>query len=1258
MAIGVEIVKKSIKLLGFVPLDGEADVYVKSYAQHEGYSLRVDVSANRIEYADSSFNEPAQILVRNRAASNFSRPENLVVLECVNRLLEKGYAPGCIELEKVYPSGRGHSAELDILVNTPNGQAFLMIECKTWGKEYEKELKKMLTDGGQLFTYYKNATSAKHLCLYSSRLANNAFESVNSIVDTLEEWAALSETKDIHERWNKVFKKNGIFEDYASPYNIVHKRLTYGNLENMDEEDSGKIYNQIMKILRHNGVSDKPNAFNKLLNLFVCKIIDENKNPDEEVAFQCWDGLSDEELQMTLNDLYKDGMSRFLDIDVIDHPMDEVEKKLGGLENFANKAELISIITDLRLKKSPNFAFIEVLDERTFELNANIVREIVELLQGYKFRYEQKHEFLGNFFELLLNTSMKQEAGQFFTPVPIAKFIISSLPLEKFVYDRIRADEPLPTVIDYACGSGHFLTEFMAQMQGIIEKTDTNNASPSNRKKFAAWSDSVKFSWADEYVYGIDFDNRLVKTAKVSAFFNGDGEATIIWGDGLDGFEDSKTYKGKLKKVASNKKDNGQFDILISNPPFSVTAFRHNLKDGAKNFDLFDSLTDNSSEIECLFVERMKQLLKEGGWAGVILPSSILSNGGIYSRAREIIFKYFNVKAIVEFGSGTFMETGTNTIVLFLERRSDNDHEKINQAINAFFANKRDVTVMGIERAFSSYVTNVYDGLNFEDYISLISENANDAMKNHELWKDCSRDFGEVPYTKAFEVEKEKMLFFLLTHKQDIILVKSGQKQDEKTFLGYEFSKRRGHEGIKFLPKGTMLFDESGNVSNSKKINSYIHDAFLGKPVCAVDEVVAKYASHGRLSGFFEYGTSRFGKRVNLRIKPSVKLMQRNKEMLVELGAICDVISGQSPESEFYNEDGVGLPFYQGKTDFTEKFLGAPRVWTTSVTKEARKGDIVMSVRAPVGPVNFVESDICIGRGLAAIRCDESKIIPLYLFCLLSSMQEEISGRIGMSFDSISRDEILALKILLPSLEVQRQIVAEFEAIEKEIDGVKIRITELGEEVKAKFLDMFGDPVANPMGWDTEKLSQVSTKIGSGATPRGGESSYVESGVSLIRSMNVYNGYFKYDGLAFITDEQAKQLDGVTIQENDVLLNITGASVARSCIVPNNVLPARVNQHVSIIRCDPAQLNYVFVNAILTNDSYQRLLLSLGESGGMSRQAITKMQIEDLTIILPPIKLQDGFAEYMSNATESITEQQKLLDKLIVNRKNILERYL
>src|SRR5690606_3570544 len=142
-------------------------------------------------------------------------------------------------------------------------------------------------------------------------------------------------------------------------------------------------------------------------------------------------------------------------------------------------------------------------------------------------------------------------------------------------------------------------------------------------------------------------------------------------------FATSNDFKDLLKiSDKTYPQDNKQFDIVISNPPYSVSAFKGTMMEEEKAkhaFDLYNRLTDQSSEIECLFIERTKQLLKDGGVAGIILPSSMLNNTGIYTQTREIILKYFDILGITELGSGTFMATGTNTVTLFLRRRNNAD---------------------------------------------------------------------------------------------------------------------------------------------------------------------------------------------------------------------------------------------------------------------------------------------------------------------------------------------------------------------------------------------------------------------------------------------------------------------------------------------------------------------------------------------------------------------------------------------------------
>ena len=171
--------------------------------------------------------------------------------------------------------------------------------------------------------------------------------------------------------------------------------------------------------------------------------------------------------------------------------------------------------------------------------------------------------------------------------------------------------------------------------------------------------------------------------------------------------------------------------------------------------------------------------------------------------------------------------------------------------------------------------------------------------------------------------------------------------------------------------------------------------------------------------------------------------------------------------------------------------------------------------------------------------------------------------------------------------------------------------------------------------WKTYKLSEVTTKIGSGATPRGGKEAFKESGISLIRSQNVLDFYFSTDGLAFIDGKQASKLSNVEIESKDVLLNITGDSVARVCQVPDEWIPARVNQHVAIIRADNKLLYSDFLKYLLLTYQNKNELLNLS-SAGATRKAITKSMIEDYKITIPPLTEQHAIANILSALDDKI----------------------
>lgn len=907
--------KKLIQQLGFLPKENTSGIFIKKYI--DGYCIEVD-------FEKETFHFGGKIKIQGKDSQNISKPEDWVVLECVNRLLDKGYKPENISLEKVYPAGHGFSGRLDVCVTREDGSEYLLIECKTYGKEFEKEFTRMKKDGGQLFTYFNFSRKADVIMLYASELNGKKIVYKNEIVKIEEDYRT-GDVKDFYDKWSKLTKDNGVFDSWVKPYNYESKALTINELEAIKPEDSGFIFNRFLEILRHNVVSDKPNAFNKIFTLFLCKIYDEKSkdNTDEELDFQWIEGKDDDiSFQLRLTDLYKKGMEDFLDKKVTDFSDEDFDSKyaslFGGDENL--KALLKTDIAKLRLEKNNEFAIKEVYDKKSFLENAKVVKEVVKLLEKFKIRYTQKQQYLSDFFELLLTTGLKQESGQFFTPVPIAQFVIKSLPIDTIVEQKLTAgkkDELLPFIIDYAAGSGHFLTESMHEVQRLLIKADTTKLK-SEAKSFIDVSKIRHFDWALQYVYGIEKDYRLVKVGKVGCYLHGDGLANVIHSDGLSNFK-HKDYKGKLGKTDKDfPQENKQFEVLISNPPYSVSAFKNASREYYRenDFDLYDRLTDNSSEIECLFIERTKQLLKDGGVAGIILPSSILSNTGIYSKSREIILQYFDIVAIAELGSNTFMATGTNTVTLFLRRRNNYESINLKIAVTTFLTNLQDVTLNRIEKPVTKYVNHVWEGITFDDYVSLLKKTPNKAVTEHEIYIEYQKKLkaknDKEFWTMLLEKEADKLFYFIIVFPQKVVLVKSGEKDAEKRFLGYEFSNRRGSEGIHPMQRGkniedcTQLFDPEV-FDNPTKASTYIYKAFAGDYDFVIDEAMQNNISRHNLIDMLTFDRVEFEKNISLSVKKKVKL--ESKWEIFKLNQLVSIVRGASPRPirEFNTTDINGV---------------------------------------------------------------------------------------------------------------------------------------------------------------------------------------------------------------------------------------------------------------------------------------------------------------------------------------------------------------
>ena len=367
------------------------------------------------------------------------------------------------------------------------------------------------------------------------------------------------------------------------------------------------------------------------------------------------------------------------------------------------------------------------------------------------------------------------------------------------------------------------------------------------------------------------------------------------------------------------------------------------------------------------------------------------------------------------------------------------------------------------------------------------------------------------------------------------------------------------------------------------------------------------------------------------------------------LGELCDIVMGQSPMGNSINENN-GIEFHQGKTNFGDKFLMESGIYTTSPIRIAEKKTILLCVRAPVGIINITERQVCIGRGLSSLKPRLGLELLYLYYCLLSKQNYFESNSTGSTFKAISSKVINNTIIQFPPKPTQLSIVSELDKLNELIQIKKEQLKDYDALAQSIFYEMFGDPVENEKGWEVKKLGELCSKIGSGATPRGGNESYKDEGISLIRSLNVYNNEFRRKDLAYIDDEQAAALSNVTLLENDVLLNITGASVARCCIVPSDLLPARVNQHVCIIRPLDNVLVTIFLNKVLTNISYQIRLLALARSKGATREALPKSVVDSLLVPLPPLPLQHFFAQKI----EQIEQQKAAIQKTITDLESLL----
>lgn len=336
-------------------------------------------------------------------------------------------------------------------------------------------------------------------------------------------------------------------------------------------------------------------------------------------------------------------------------------------------------------------------------------------------------------------------------------------------------------------------------------------------------------------------------------------------------------------------------------------------------------------------------------------------------------------------------------------------------------------------------------------------------------------------------------------------------------------------------------------------------------------------------------------------------------------------------------------------TDFT-KYKVVKRGQFTYIPDTSRRGD-------KIGIALLTDYDEGLVSNIYTVFevKDENELLPEYLMLWFSRPEFDRYARFkshGSVREIMDWDEMCKVELPVPSIDKQRSIVKAYQTITERIE-LKRRINDnLVATVTAIYRRMF---IEGGRIYPTAPLKQLCSKIGSGATPKGGKTAYQESGVSLVRSTNVFDYAFSYDDLAHISDEQADQLSNVIVEENDVLFNITGVSVTRCCIVPADVLPARVNQHVMILRPKTAMPMSYYIMTTLCSAENKGKLMGIAQSGS-TREAINKQEMESFSIPVPPTKEVQDFEIKARGLYESVIRNTEEIMRLNVMQHLLLSQ--
>lgn len=372
----------------------------------------------------------------------------------------------------------------------------------------------------------------------------------------------------------------------------------------------------------------------------------------------------------------------------------------------------------------------------------------------------------------------------------------------------------------------------------------------------------------------------------------------------------------------------------------------------------------------------------------------------------------------------------------------------------------------------------------------------------------------------------------------------------------------------------------------------------------------------------------------------------------VELKDVCKINMGQSPDSKSYNENGNGIPFFQGNADFGDRYP-VTRVWCNSPTKIAESGDILISVRAPIGALNYADKKCCIGRGLAALTPDKTKVSSEFIFWLLKGKNAELNNQgTGSTFKAISKKVLEETKVPNIPLEKQYEISNRLEKIYSIIQFRQIQLTKLDELIKARFVEMFGDPIINSKGWKIVTVGDVVTDVRYGTSKPA-----VEGGKYPYLRMNnlTIDGHLDLTNLKYI-DIPDDEIEKCVVRKGDILFNRTNSvELVGKTAVFDLSEEMIIAGYIIRVRLKDVLLPEVF-GQFMNLEVMKKTLRGMAK-GAVNQANINAQELQSINIYLPDISLQKEFVKIKEQVDKSKVVVQKHLEKAQLLFDSLMQEY-